>query len=181
MKTSFAACVAVMGMALSAATGVCAETASTVASMFDAMRGGDYAKQYEPMNFPNLSWKDIPELLTHVDSTNSLTSFPVNGVSSLRISRCKEGMVALWLIEGIRVGRRFPSLIPECYDRSIPTTPRALFYPPARQATVVAAYTLWWKKVEHMTSDEGARYDPLVNTELTWFGGRIPKDPQKPS
>ena len=77
--------------------------------MLRAMRSETYAMRYDVHAFPKLCWTDIPELLTFVESTNALGSFPINEFSSQRVSQCTEGMMALWLTEGIRVGGKFPS------------------------------------------------------------------------
>jgi hypothetical protein len=160
-------------------SGSCPATASSVSEMFAAIRSGNYTERYDKSTFPKLSWTDISELITYVKSTNVVTSIPVNGISSERTYQCVDGMIALWLIEGIRVGRGFPSLNPVCYDKSISVPPRSLFYGVAQQKSVARAYITWWQKVRGMTRDKSSRHDPLTGTALSWFGGRIPKEAEK--
>ena len=184
VKTSFVSSISVVVLV---AIGACAKTASPVSDksanpvseMLRAMRSETYAMRYDVHAFPKLCWTDIPELLTFVESTNALGSFPINGFSSQRVSQCTEGMMALWLTEGIRVGGKFPSQIPECYDKSIAVPSNALFFARAEQKSLATAYAAWWKKVKDMTREQGCRYDPLDGTALTWFGGRDPRQMEK--
>ena len=72
---------------------------SQVDQLFARMEAGQYS---EEIRFPNLTWADIPALLQRTNSTRMLTTFPTNPLSSERQAQCSEGMVALWLVEGIR-------------------------------------------------------------------------------
>ena len=151
-----------------------AGTNSPVSTLFDAMRSGKY-EQTGIFDFPPLGTNNIPELFEHASLTNQLTRIPVNGISSIHKFSCSEGMIALWLIEGIRIGGRFPSLVPECYDKSKPVLPSALFYAEADQKVVVKAYRSWWEKTKGLIKDIG----PLDGITLTWFGGRRPEEEKK--
>lgn len=144
---------------------------SPVTTLFNAMRSGEY-QQSGFFDFPALGTNDISELLEHTSRTNQLTRLPVNGASSIHKFSCSEGIVALWLIEGIRVGGRFPSQVPECYDRNKTIPSGALFYAEADQDVVAKAYRSWWEKTKGQTKDSG----PLDRTTLTWFGGRTPEE-----
>src|SRR5688500_5897495 len=81
---------------------------SRVKALFDQMRDGKY--QREGFDFPKLEWADIPELLAKADSTRLLEAFPRNPISSQYERACPEGVVALWLVEGLRKGGKYPSL-----------------------------------------------------------------------
>jgi len=145
---------------------------SSVENIFGAMRAGTYSEKYGPYTFPQLGTNDIPKLLVHAGNTNILKSFPINGVSSIGRMMTSEGMTALWLIEGVRMGGMFPSLIPVCYDRDKKVLHDALFYAEANPDAVYKAYLLWWEK----TKGQKNEIDPLNGTALTWFGGRMPKE-----
>ena len=145
-----------------------------VSAAFDAMRAGNYAEKFGRYTFPTLETNDIPELLEHATATNVLQSFPINMFSSIYRFTSTEGMVALWLIEGIRIGGKFPSLIPACYDKSKTITADAGFYAEADQEEVAKAYLTWWDRSKGASEDVG----PLDGTTLTWFGGRT-SEPEK--
>ena len=119
---------------------------SSVGNIFAAMRAGTYSEEYGRHTFPQLGTNDIPKLLVHAGNTNILKNFPVNVISSIGRTTTSEGMIALWLIEGVRMGGRFPSLIPVCYDRDTKVLSDALFYAEADQDAVYHAYLLWWQK-----------------------------------
>ena len=138
-----------------------------VATLFDTMRSGKYDPN-RTYNFPKVGTNDIPELLEHAAHTNQLTCFPINRMSSTIKFSCSEGMVALWLIEGVRIGGTFPSQVPECYDKRKPVPAGALFYAEADQATVTETYTSWWKR----QSGQLESVAPLAECSLTWDGGR---------
>ena len=142
-----------------------------ISMAFAAMRAGNYAEEFGRYTFPALGNTNIPELLDHATATNVLRSFPINQISSIFRFTSTEGMVALWLIEGIRVGGKFPSLIPVCYDKSKTTLADAAFYLEADQDLVAKAYQSWWDRTKGVSADIG----PLDGTPLTWFGGRTPK------
>lgn len=74
-----------------------------VRKLFEAMRAG----KCDESVFPALGWEDIPSLLTVAPSTAVLKNFPRNAISSQYEPECSEGMVALWLIEGLRRGGSF--------------------------------------------------------------------------
>jgi hypothetical protein len=148
---------------------------SPVSDLFDAMRSGVYEQEgfYE---FPQLGTNDIPELLKHASRTNQLVRIPVNGYSSMHKFACSEGMIALWLIEGIRVGGRFPSQLPECYDRS-KSVPAGAWYAEADQDAIVEAYSAWWKQTQERSKD----IDPLDGSSMTWRGGHAPYENNQPN
>jgi hypothetical protein len=169
MKTKWKIMVVLAGLAVVTAS---AGEPSSVEKIVSAMRAGTYSEEYGRYTFPQLGTNDIAELLVHAGNTNILKSFPVNVVSSIGRMTTSEGMIALWLIEGVRMGGKFPSLIPVCYDRDKKVLHDALFYAEADQDAVYKAYLLWWEK----TKGQKKEIDPLDGTALTWFGGRSPKE-----
>ena len=82
-----------------------------VRDFFDSMAKGTYTEAL----FPKLGWEDIPALLERAASTKVLTNFPCSPDSSQSEEFCSEGMVALWLVEGVRKGRWFASLNALCF------------------------------------------------------------------
>src|SRR5687768_5434020 len=77
-----------------------------VSLLFQQMREGSYAANIsDPRSgFPELHFEDIPALLQLADSPIVLKTFPRNDVCSYLVHECCEGLVALWLIEGVRAG-----------------------------------------------------------------------------
>jgi hypothetical protein len=69
------------------------------AAFASVLKGG--ASLFGPTN---LDWSDIPVLLDLADSRTVLEFPPANPISSHMMKKGVEGMVALWLIEGIRCG-----------------------------------------------------------------------------
>ncbi|MHC4865776.1 MAG: DUF4943 family protein, partial [Planctomycetota bacterium] len=55
--------------------------------------------------WPKYDWSDIPYLLELAESTRNAEKIPKLMTSSHIQGRCREGMIALWLIEGLRRGQ----------------------------------------------------------------------------
>jgi hypothetical protein len=125
-----------------------------VDKLFASMHQGDYREN----GFPALGWSHIPALLERAPSRARLKAFPVNPASSRMQAECSEGILALWLIEGIRQGGKYPSLNPICRGSSDEDS----------QQRAVQAYLRWWQKVK---DDPGAaaKRDPFADTELSWY------------
>lgn len=136
-----------------------------VANLFAEMRAGKCPEHPEA----NLDWADIPALLKLAGNKTQLRSFPINPVSSMLVDHSTEGLVALWLIEGVRrEHKRLPSL-------------NALLTPfkqgddyvqvsESRQSKVAGAYVAWWNHAKTMAKDQAIKIDPLAGTGLTWYG-----------
>ena len=139
-----------------------------VERLFASMRDGTYKGE---ITFPDLKWEDIPALLERGNSTVRLKSFPSNWISSYAQDGADEGAVALWLIDGVRHGGKWPSLNPLCLGGEKPdqkmeeTTRRNL---PAAHT----AYREWWQKVEKLKPEDAAKIRPLDGTPLYWYGGK---------
>ncbi len=126
-----------------------------VQKLFEAMREA----KYEDNQFPELKWKDIPDLLEMGASKRILKNFPHDSNSSLGQSDCPEGVVALWLVEGIRKGGKgYASLNP-------------FLCPPeeGNNARALKAYQEWWKQAQSLTAENAAAVDPLKGTKLRWY------------
>lgn len=135
-----------------------------VKALFEDMRDGKYGDR----RFPALDWTDIPALLELADSTTSLKAFPRNSISSQRQAECSEGMVALWLIEGIRQGGKFPSLNALCFKKGR----QAKNWCKASEENhkeVAKAYRTWGRKVESLDRQNAGGIDPLKGTNLYWY------------
>src|SRR6476661_7098397 len=70
--------------------------------LLDQMRAGTYRQGTDW--FPRLEWTDIPDLLDRAGSTEELKTYPTNPISSLSVPSHPEGVVAMWLAEGVRKG-----------------------------------------------------------------------------
>ncbi len=131
--------------------------------LFESMRSGNYAA----ITFPQLDLADVPTLLEYADSTKPLRSFPRNPLSSQLEVDFSEGMVALWLIEGVRQGDRYPSLNALCFkaggggkDWSKASEDN--------HKEVARAYRAWWEKAKSLPHDPAKALDPLKGTGLAW-------------
>ena len=75
-----------------------------VDKMFAAMRDGTYWSLGPGFGFPDVGWEDVPALLARAEEERPLATFPTNPLSSFARPSCREGLVALWLVEGVRKG-----------------------------------------------------------------------------
>jgi hypothetical protein len=107
-----------------------------------------------------LAWEDIPALLALSDRTDRIAR-PVNSDSSIlpprSEARLEVGTIALYLVEGIRRGEKFPTLTilrGRASDKDLP-----------RRA---AAYWGWWDAVSKMPRSDARKVDPLRGTGLSW-------------
>ena len=139
-----------------------------VQQLFVQMEAGEYPHWGE---FPKLTWEHIPALLKRAESNTMLKTFPVNGLSSQRQAQCSEGMVALWLVEGIRKEKKpdFASLNPLC----LPTGPQTgndwNAISEKSHAKVVATYWKWWKDAGAVSEQKGRQTNPLEGTGVYWY------------
>ncbi len=134
-----------------------------VESLFETMRAGKYAE----MSFPKLEVSDVPALLQHVDSTKSLKSFPRNSLSSQYEAQCSEGMVALWLIEGVHLGGKFPSNNALCFKRGLELK-NWTEDSEKNHAALVKVYRDWWDRVRTQKPEPTKDDSPLKDTLYAW-------------
>ncbi|MCO5170951.1 MAG: hypothetical protein M9894_31870 [Planctomycetes bacterium] len=74
-----------------------------------------------------------------------------------------QGVVSLYLVEAIRLGRERPHTLPVLLAASTGDAP------PDAQARAAAAYRVWWQGVRPPTRDAlRAAPDPLAGTGLRW-------------
>lgn len=133
-----------------------------VARLFDAMANHEYRSTTPPA----LGWNDVPSLLDLGASVRTLTDFPRNPLSSHYEESCSEGMIALWLIEGVRRGGGFASLNALCLSPG--TGPPWGTASGANHSRVLAAYRQWWAKARLLPDDRARWGDPLQGTGLRW-------------
>lgn len=139
-----------------------------IRELFAQMREGRWTGR----TWPKLDWDDVAALLALADSDVALASFPVNPISSQSQEDCSTGMMALWLIEGIRLQspNGYPSLNPLCFDAkdsmnqdwdasSLANLPRA-----------ASAYRQWWQRVRSLPVSERKTINPLAGSGLAWYG-----------
>jgi hypothetical protein len=133
---------------------------------------------------PKLNWADIPVLLKLAENGGPLRgTVPSRPYVSRPVAECPEGMVALWLIEGLRLRQLSFShdhkTADKVYYPSLPSQPvceRAgtpiwqTENDPAVHQTVRNAYQQWWKKMESLPTDQVAAIDPLESTDMAWSG-----------
>jgi hypothetical protein len=138
--------------------------AERVRTLFEAMRRGSYRGH----GFPALTWADVPALLAAARGTACLSTFPTNPISSDGPQDCPEGMMALWLLEGVRLGGHFPSLDPLCLPEDPPVRDDREAASAVHHPVVLGAYEAWWQRVRHLPPDRAAAVDPLAGTNLSW-------------
>lgn len=132
-----------------------------VTVMFELMRAGKSAG--DGIGFPKLDWSDLPALIARGDSTHELKSFPTNPISSFHIPARNEGVVALWLAEGVRKGGKYASLNPRVMPEGDTPKERA-----DNQKAVAKAYRDWWAKAKTLPPEKARDIDPLAGTGFAW-------------
>jgi hypothetical protein len=139
------------------------EKGQRVKKLFEAMRSGEY----DEFEFPKLDLTDVPAVLEYADSTKTLKIFPRHTLSSQYEATCSEGMVALWLIEGVRKGGKYPSLNSLCFKVGVEVKDWTKASEDNHKA-VAKAYRAWWDKAKSLTPEKAKALDPLKNTGLSW-------------
>ncbi len=130
------------------------------------MEEGKYSVDTDPWT-PRLSSGDIPFLLDRADSKRALKCFPTNSISSFLQSQCSEGMVALWLVEGVRTKSYLPSLNALCLKINGNQSADLDHESETHHSRVAAAYCAWWRNGQ---ADPHAAFkiNPLKGTGLYW-------------
>lgn len=132
-----------------------------VTVMFEGMRAGKY--EQTAFGFPPLEWADVPALLARADSTRELKAFPTNPISSFHIPSRPEGVVALWLVEGLRKGGKYASLNPRLHPEGDSAKEQG-----EHQRAVAKAYRAWWAGVKGLPQVQARAGDPLAGTGYAW-------------
>jgi uncharacterized protein YegL len=138
----------------------------------------------------HFEWTDIPILLALAGNEKVVTDMPRRDISSYIGGPGREGMVALWLIEGLRRGQE---MMTEKEQRKPKTFPRfSGVWPPLNpicvkegmkmaecdgspeiHREVLDAYRKWWDAVKSLSPKEAALFDPLDLSDLTWWGALV--------
>jgi hypothetical protein len=122
---------------------------------------------------PLLYWNDIPQLLAVGNDMTMISSYPANPLSS-SASEAPLGMVALWLIESVRIAegnrlilpwQRFPSLNPVIRNLNDNDISADI---PGTMQKVFEVYGKWWESVKKTDSSHGCRVNPLEGTGMCW-------------
>ena len=138
--------------------------------------------------YPIYTWQDIPILLELAESNNDMTEcIPTRMISSYIQGECREGMVALWLIEGLRLRRRQKELTTGTtpgdaskwkgnpYD--LPLNPMCRKKGWKRSdcensaeihQEVLKAYQSWWLSTKDLSPGKASAINPLGNTTTRW-------------
>jgi hypothetical protein len=136
-----------------------------VKALFESMRQGTCLK----VEFPRLDLADVPALLEYADSTRTLEHFPRALESSQYQKECSEGMMALWLIEGVRHGGEYPSLNALCLKKGVQGKDLTKASEDNHKE-VAQAYRNWWSKARQLSPADARAIDPLKGTSLSWYG-----------
>ncbi|HVK12627.1 MAG TPA: DUF4943 family protein [Gemmataceae bacterium] len=134
-----------------------------VDKLFAGMRDGTYrGSGTRGFGFPDVGWEDVPALLARAEEEEPLRTFPTNPLSSAARHACREGVAALWLVEGIRQGGKFPSLNPAFAgsDDRAGATPEEL-------KAAARAYRAWWERAKGKPEAAKA-LDPLADAPTRW-------------
>ena len=135
---------------------------------------------------PAFTWRDIPALLELAENDQLLNGMPKLDVSSYIGGRCRQGMIALWFIEGLR--RQQLSLVrqEQLRERQHPASSRLPLNPicvkegmklsdcessAGIHRAALRAYQAWWRAVRDLAPEDAAVLYPLDLTDLKWFGG----------
>jgi len=131
-----------------------------------SMRDGSWSGR----EFPNVSWADVPRLLEVANSTTPLVRFPVNPLSSQSQASCREGTMALWMIESVRLARPlgFPSLNPLLLGGEHADGQDWAAISDQNQGAAARAYRAWWQRVAALPVEARRADDPLANTAIGW-------------
>ncbi len=139
---------------------------------------------------PKFTWADIPTLFKLAESNRVMKSnIPCIMISSYACRECTEGMVALWLIEGLRrkqldlIAREMPvktypgmnalwhynlPFNPICWAKGTPMS--ECESSPEIHTRTLQAYQSWWQKAKSMSPRDAAQVYPLLGKDLEWFG-----------
>lgn len=140
--------------------------------------------------YPIYTWQDIPILLELAQSDKVLLgrNVPKLVISSYIQEQCREGMIALWLIEGLRrrqaeqtvaitVGKKLRSrpyrlpLNPMCTqkDKDLSDCEKSAEI----HQEALQAYRTWWQQVKDLPPEKASLKYPLEKTNIRWHGGGV--------
>ena len=130
--------------------------------------------EYESLNLPDFTHKDIPALLQYRNNKHIIKKFPYNPISSYAMLECKLGMFVLWTIESIRAVSidspdlimNFPSQNPILALRH--SEELQMVFDESSHDIAAKAYFDWWENNKKKNFDRFNNTDPLKDTEYKW-------------
>lgn len=121
------------------------------------------------LKMPGFTRSDIPGLLKLASDLTPVKSFPENPISSIRLEYKRLGECLLWVVEGIRIGRPYGSLIPSLSTAAekIEGSSTVRRLTDEEVLEVRQLYLDWWEKVK---DDQFLmeRINPLKDTRYSW-------------
>lgn len=163
------------------------DRARRVRDLFNSyVRGEEIDEAYLTRRIPTVpkfDWADIPILLELAQSEKDAKTIPHSLESSYHQQRCREGMIALWLIQGLR--RKQVALVRQSQtgDENRPDDHYHLTLNPIcwkgqrntdrsgqLQRELLGAFREWWRRFGVLPAEQAALFDPLDLTDLK-FGG----------
>lgn len=147
-------------------------TSPRVTKLFQSMHDETYDHRW----LPPLTWEDIPALLQRAESGRLVKRFPTNPLSSHFQSTCPEGIIALWLIEGLFESGNLPSLNPLLLQDGSKLSLQDAFST-EQQLKLLAkartAYSAWWEVASRNRQATGEALtglkSALKDTGLRWY------------
>lgn len=135
--------------------------------ILNTMRDGSW----QGRALPKLHWDDMDALLERADSRVELKSFPVNPLSSQAQFSCLEGIMAMWLIEAVRIKPKsgYPSLNPLCFSAKKKEGTSWEDISNGNMDAAAGAYRAWWEKVKDESEEKRKEIDPLKDALLYWY------------
>lgn len=119
---------------------------------------------------PNFSVQHIERLLFYSKDTTVLKMFPANPVSSKHTYPKVLSECILWTIDGIRLGRKYPTLEPSLTDTLAYTSTKGYPRLTGKELMKVAEiYVSWYNDYKKNPSDALKKKDLLANTSYKWY------------
>ncbi|MDL2256563.1 DUF4943 domain-containing protein [Parabacteroides sp. OttesenSCG-928-K15] len=120
------------------------------------------------LQMPAFQMKDIPELLSYAEDTTRIKAFPDNPVYAISSSHLDDesyilGECLLWVVEGIRVNKLYPSRQP-LLIKTVGTI--KYFLTTDEVLEVWSLYNQWWE--DHQNGD-WPDIDPLEGSIYSWY------------
>jgi hypothetical protein len=135
---------------------------------------------------PPFKWNDIPVLLELAENEELLNGMPKLDISSYIGGRCRQGMIALWFVEGLRRQQLAQLRQEQLGEKQHPASARLPLNPICvKEGTGLSecessaeihraslrAYQAWWRGVSALPAGQAAVFSPLDLADLEWFGG----------
>ncbi len=132
-----------------------------------------------------IGWQDIPLLMLLIEDTTVISRFPRNLKSKFYLHKNTVGIVAMWLIESIRLNMTrkktkgwYASSLPilkNIDDIQLDRTTedgRGFLIPTnsyKKQMQAADYYTNWWQEVRSLEPSKAAKIQPIDKNQMEWF------------